>query len=262
MKNQLMSRTPDQRAQRRPASSPPSSARPHRQGEEQQDAVGSAAARWPRSVGHEQPVSSGERRAGQRSSQPPPADGPAERAAREQRRSGAAASSWVTRCTSMSPESRTTVADDAGAEGGRPAAAAAGPSTIWVALTPRAKSRSAVGDVVTDDGVEGAAERLRRAAAARRVVGGRGRPARRCGRRAAPSSSPPAPRSAMRAPRRMQRSRPSGPPVRATTTRSRAGQGSGDAVLGRGSAQGASSTRSATHSSASSRSAVRLPARK
>ena len=74
------------------------------------------------------------------------------------------------------------------------------------------------------------------------------------------SRSPPEALAAIRAARLISVS-PSGPPVSATTTRSRASQVEVMSCSARYFCR-PSSTLSASHSSASSRSAVRLPARK
>ena len=75
-----------------------------------------------------------------------------------------------------------------------------------------------------------------------------------------PTRSPPT-RPAIRAARRINAS-PPGTPVMPTTTRSRVSHVFGYAVGRRGTSCSDSSTRSATHSSASSRNAPRLPGRK
>ena len=95
----------------------------------------------------------------------------------------------------------------------------------------RAKSSSALGDVVADDLVVGAAERLDQRPLRGQRRPGRRRSGRRCAATCTASRSPPADRAAIRAARRISVS-PSGPPVSATTTRSRVSQVPCDAVLG------------------------------
>ena len=79
------------------------------------------------------------------------------------------------------------------------------------------------GDVVADDLVVGAAHVLDQGALSRQVRRDRRRRVRRCGPRGRRAGRRRGLRSAMRAARRMRVS-PSGPPVSATTTRSRASQ--------------------------------------
>ena len=115
------------------------------------------------------------------------------------------------------------------------------------------------GDVVADDLVVGAAERLDQPP----LAGQRGRVGAGQAVRLADvhrEQVAAGARAAIRAARRISVS-PSGPPVSATTTRSRVSQVSSMLVLVRYRCS-PSSTLSASHSSASSRSAVRLPTRK
>ena len=167
------------------------------------------------------------------------------------------AAAWVTMCTSISPESAMTWPPMPAADRPRPARAAAG------ARSPAGWRRRC--------GRTPAGRRRRR----RRRPGGscrRGSPpapaacAARAGEapvrpseaRTCTASRAPLPeRCATREARRISVS-PSGPPVSATTTRSRASQtwSMWCSALYR---RSPSSTRSASHSSASSRSAVRLP---
>ena len=114
--------------------------------------------------------------------------------------------------------------------------------------------------VVADDLPVGAAELGRAAAAAAaRCRSGAGLAARPTATTCTPIS-PPRRRPAMRAARRTSCS-PPGAPVTATTTRSRVSHGSAMPWASMY-AWRSSSTRSATHSRASSRSAARLPGRK
>ncbi|OLT53413.1 hypothetical protein BJF88_11640 [Cellulosimicrobium sp. CUA-896] len=171
----------------------------------------------------------------------------------------ARARSWVTRWTSSAPERRAISALVDPSSASRHRECRDTPTTTMVALTPRAKSTTAVGTsspttvwkVPPSDSTSS-----RSAASAAGGAAGRPSVARTC----TASSSEPAARSAMRAPRRRSVAL-SGPPVTATTTRSRAGQVPEIACSVRYRVR-ASSTRSASHSSASSRSAVRLPSRK
>ena len=104
--------------------------------------------------------------------------------------------------------------------------------TSWVALHAAGEVDEGARDVVADDLVVAAAELSRPARAAQPSAAGIApRAARPALVTCTASSSPPPERAAIRAPRRSRVS-PSGPPVRATTTRSRASHGAVDAVLG------------------------------
>ena len=116
-----------------------------------------------------------------------------------------------------------------------------------------------VGDVVADDLVVGAAEVSTSTRCRARCAGSA--PASPSLRATCTASrSAPLVRAAIRAARRIRVS-PSGPPVSATTTRSRASQVAPMSCSARYRSS-CSSTLSASQSSASSRSAVRLPTRK
>ena len=130
------------------------------------------------------------------------------------------------------------------------------PSTSWVAFSARAKASSDLGHVVAEDLVVAAAEALDQAPLLGQGALADAARARRTSRRARPAARRPA-RTAIRAARRSSVS-PSGPPVSATTTRSRASQMPEISCCSRYCCR-ASSTRSAVHSRASSRSALRLP---
>ena len=169
------------------------------------------------------------------------------------------ASSWVTMCTSILPDCCTTAAPMPSSKMRAHRDRRDVPSTSWVAFISRAKSSSAVG-TSSPTTVCRVAPRL--AASSRTLAHLRGRdtrPGRRRARRARPSARrwtstrsemPGAPGSPTPA-----------PPVTATTTRSRASQVS-VILLSARYFSNAASTWSASHSSASSRSAVRLPRRK
>ena len=102
--------------------------------------------------------------------------------------------------------------------------------TTCEALTPRATSRMAsAGSAPVTVCHEPPSSSVRRRSAASPGSGGPLSPSARATCTA--SSSPPAPREAIRAPRRSSVS-PSGPPDSATTTRSRVGQRRVDAVVG------------------------------
>ena len=143
----------------------------------------------------------------------------------------------------------------------RQPAAAAGAEHELGGVLRAGEVQQGVRHVVADDLVVGAAERLDQPPLRGQVRRARRRRARRTAATWTASRSPPVDRAAIRAARRISVS-PSGPPVSATTTRSRASQVPLDVVLRRGSCCSASSTRSAIQSRASSRSAVRLPTRK
>ena len=164
---------------------------------------------------------------------------------------------WVTMCTSMEPDCWTTAEPMPSSNSRRHLLRREVPNTSWVALTPRAKSNRV--------------ERTSSPATTCTPAPMLAAISRTCGMwsRAVASPSPRTTctttrsaedREAMRLARRTSAS-DSGPPVTATTTRSRASQVS---VIRSASRyrDNASSTRSASHSSASSRRAVRLPTRK
>ena len=169
------------------------------------------------------------------------------------------ARSWDTTCTSMSPESRTMCVGGAGPQGGAQPTASGGADHDLGAVDRAGEVEDGRGDVLPDDGVEGAAEilgelaqpgddvraRTDGAVAADDVDGGKGAARAATGDQGAAA----------------QQGVPSGPPVRATTMRVRAAHVSWMPCSARYFSR-PSSTRSASHSSASSRSAVRLPARK
>ena len=140
------------------------------------------------------------------------------------------------------------------------AAAAAGAEDQLGGVLRAGEVQQRGGHVVADDRVVAAAEALHELP----LPGQRGgdAPAASPSLRATctASRSPPADRSAIRAARRISVS-PSGPPVSATTTRSLVSHTPPMPCSLRYCCS-ASSTRPATHSSASSRSAVRLPIRK
>ena len=123
----------------------------------------------------------------------------------------------------MSPDARMTVAPMPG-----PVSAAARrprrltPMTSWLALTERAKSTRAAGHVFADDLVVGAAEGFDQSALGGQRPGVGGASAVLAGHVHGEQLTA-GERAAMRAPRRISVS-PSGPPVSATTTRSRACQ--------------------------------------
>ncbi len=132
------------------------------------------------------------------------------------------ASAWLTMCTSMCPESCTTRAPMPSTTDRATRDRREVPSTSWVASTPRAKSSSAAGTssptTVWKDAPTSSAS-LRSPASAPTGAPTRPSPRSTC---TANSSAEPE-RLAMRAARRSTVSL-SGPPVRATTTRSRVSQ--------------------------------------
>jgi hypothetical protein len=170
-------------------------------------------------------------------------------------------SSWsrLMTWTSRSPEPHHPVDDRARARAHPTAPVGGAPSTICVACSARANVDQRRGHLVAHDLVVGAAEVGRAGALAVETFGRCARPGRRSARTWTPTSSPRA-RPAIRPARRISRS-PLGAPV--TPRRpARGSPTSGRCRARPGSPAATSSTRSATHSSASSRSAVRLPTRK
>ena len=143
------------------------------------------------------------------------------------------ACSWVTMWTSIVAASRAiTVPADARRRARAPACRRLAPSTIWVALTPRAKSSSAAGTSSPTTWWKVPPRSSTRVRWAREVLRGRRRRARRCGRRGRRAARRLPSAGAIRAARRIRVS-PSGPPVSATTIRSRASQCRSMSVLGR-----------------------------
>ena len=147
-------------------------------------------------------------------------------------RSPRPASSWVTMCTSIVPESCTTRVPTPSTNIRASRERREVPSTSWVALAPRAKSSSAVGTSSPPTTVWKLAPT---SSASRRSFGMRRRPGRRPARRRAArarrADRPRPTRLAIRAARRSTVSL-SGSPVSATTTRSRVSQTSVHVLLG------------------------------
>ncbi len=171
-----------------------------------------------------------------------------------------ATSSCVTMWTSRSgPESRATVAPTPGPKTYCQVLRRLEPSTICVALTPRANSSREAG---TSSPMTWWNVPPRSSTSVRWTASSFGEADVSPSLRAMYTAriSLPEPLAAMRAARRMS-VRPSGPPVRPTTMRSRACQIVETSCSVRY-CRRYSSTRSAVHSRASSRRAVRLPGRK
>ena len=169
------------------------------------------------------------------------------------------ARSCGTRCTSMAPDSAVVVTPTPAEKSWATRPRLEAPSTIWVALTARAKSSSARG---TSAPTTWWYEPPRLSTSTRWRDSRAGSAPTRPSLRATCTASSAAPRlrSAIRAARRIRVS-PSGPPVRATTTRSRVSHVASMPWSVRYAPSWAS-TLSASQSSASSRRAVRFPVRK
>ena len=170
-----------------------------------------------------------------------------------------AALGWVTTCTSMSPESATMALAVLGRNSCARRPCRGAPTMIWVALTDRANSST----VPATSSPTMSCRLPPRFSASRRCrsISVAEVPTVASDRTTCTAISVrPATRPAIRAPRR-SRVLPSGPPVSATTIRSRAAQVPLMPCCARYRSR-PSSTRSATQSSASSRRAVRLPSRK